>query len=118
MACEIEYTDEFFEWFDALSAEEQDSVAAKVGLLEAVSVALGDPHSSSVLTSEHGNMRELRVQHAGRPYRVLYAFDPRRTGILLIGGDKTRDARWYERMVPIADRLYRVHLKTLGEGGV
>jgi hypothetical protein len=71
MACEIEYTDEFVEWFDALSAEEQDSVAAKVGLREAVGVALGDPHSSSVLTSEHGNMRELRVQHAGRPYRVL-----------------------------------------------
>ena len=62
-------------------------------------------------------MRELRVQHEGRPYRVFYAFDPRRMAILLIGGDKTGDDRFCERMVPIADRLYDEHLKTLqGEG--
>jgi hypothetical protein len=51
-------------------------------------------------------MRELRVQHQGRPYRVLYAFDPRRVAILLIGGDKTGNDRWYEKFVPRADRLY------------
>jgi hypothetical protein len=49
-------------------------------------------------------MRELRIQHEGRPYRVLYAFDPRRSAILLIGGDKTRSDRWYEEFVPAADR--------------
>lgn len=57
--------------------------------------------------------RELRVQHRGRPYRVLYAFDPRRVAILLIGGDKTGHARWYEQFVPVADRLYDRHLETL-----
>ncbi len=46
------------------------------------------PHSSGVETSRHKHMRELRIQHEGRPYRVLYAFDPRRTAVLLIGGDK------------------------------
>ena len=51
-------------------------------------------------------MRELRTQHAGRPYRTLYAFDPRRMAILLIGGDKTGNDRWYEVHVPIADQLY------------
>jgi len=56
-------------------------------------------------------MRELRVQHRGRPYRVLYAFDPRRAAILLIGGDKTGNDRWYEQYVPIADDLYDAHLK-------
>ena len=54
-------------------------------------------------SSRHGQMRELRVQHHGRPYRVLYAFDPRRVGILLLGGDKTGDIRWYEKYVPQAD---------------
>ena len=62
-------------------------------------------------------MRELRIQHAGRPYRVLYAFDPRRVAILLIGGDKTGDDRWYEKNVPIADKTYEAHLEALKEEG-
>lgn len=63
-------------------------------------------------------MRELRIQHRGRPYRILYAFDPRRTGILLIGGDKGGDDRWYERFVPLADELYDVHLEELRKEGL
>jgi hypothetical protein len=58
-------------------------------------------------------MKELRVQHAGRPYRVLFAFDPKRCAILLAGGDKTGNDRWYEEFVPIADRLYEEHLVAL-----
>ncbi len=62
-------------------------------------------------------MRELRTQTAGKPFRTLYAFDPRRCAILLIGGDKTGDGRWYETQVPIADRLYDEHLKQLKQEG-
>jgi hypothetical protein len=62
-------------------------------------------------------MRELRIQHAGRPYRVLYAFDPLRTALLLIGGDKTGDDRWYQVYVPVADRLYDDHLAALRKEG-
>jgi hypothetical protein len=58
-------------------------------------------------------MKELRIQHRGRPYRVLFTFDPRRCAILLIGGDKTGQDRWYDIYVPIADRLYDEHLRTL-----
>ncbi len=58
-------------------------------------------------------MRELRIQHAGRPFRVLYAFDLRRCAILLIGGEKTGNDRWYEEFIPIPDRLYDEHLETL-----
>jgi hypothetical protein len=58
-------------------------------------------------------MKELRTQHRGKPYRVLFAFDPARTAMMLIGGDKTGDARWYERMIPIADRLSGEHLTRL-----
>ena len=71
------------------------------------------PHSSGVETSRYAHMRELRIQHEGRPYRVLYAFDWRRTAVLLIGGDKTGNDRWYEIFVPIADKLYTEHLKEL-----
>ncbi|HEX2188487.1 MAG TPA: type II toxin-antitoxin system RelE/ParE family toxin [Longimicrobiaceae bacterium] len=117
MPYEVEFTDEFGRWWDGLSEAEQDSIAASVQLLEARGPQLPFPHSSGIRGSRHGHMRELRVQHAGRPYRVLYAFDPRRIGILLIGGDKTGDDRWYERFVPLADDLYDEHLRILEEEG-
>jgi hypothetical protein len=63
-------------------------------------------------------MRELRVQHAGRPYRVLYAFDPRRMAILLIGGDKTGNDRWYEENVPRADNIYEAYIRELRKEGL
>lgn len=63
-------------------------------------------------------MRELRVQSRGRPIRVFYAFDPRRSAILLIGGDKTGDTRFYERMIPVADRLYDQHIEELRNEGL
>lgn len=110
---EVEYTDEFGSWWQALSEAEQESVAHAVGLLEAKGPTLGHPHSSGVAGSRHSHMRELRVQHQGRPYRVFYAFDPRRAAILLIAGDKTGDDRFYEWMTPIADRLYDQHLEQL-----
>jgi hypothetical protein len=61
---------------------------------------------------------ESCVQHQGRPYRVLYAFDPRRAAILLIGGDKTGNERWYGEFIPVADRLYDAHLVTLKREGL
>ena len=58
-------------------------------------------------------MRELRAQSHGRPLRVFYAFDPRRTSILLIGGNKSGNDRFYEEYVPVADNLYDEHLEEL-----
>lgn len=113
MAWEIEGTDTFASWFADLDDDEKESVIAAVDLLEERGVTLGAPHTSGITTSRFGHMRELRIQHQGRPYRVLYAFDPRRVGLLLIGGDKTGDDRWYEKFVPRADSLYEEHLRNL-----
>lgn len=77
---------------------------------------LGFPFSTQVKSSRFSEMRELRAQAGGDPLRVLYAFDPRRVAILLIAGDKTGDDRWYEKNVPIADRLFAEHLESLSEG--
>ncbi len=118
MPWDIEYTDEFGVWWDGLSGEEQESVDASVQLLEARGPNLRFPHSSGVKGSKHSHMRELRTQHDGRPFRTLYAFDPRRHVILLLGGDKTGDKRWYEVNVPIADRLYDAHLEELTREGL
>ena len=118
MAWEIEYTDEFGEWWQGLSEEEQASLRASVKLLQDYGSNLKFPHSSGIEISRYGRLRELRTQHAGRPYRTLYAFDPRRTAILLIGGDKTGNALWYEQFVPLADQLYDEHLEQLRQEGL
>ena len=96
-----------------MNEDEQATVDAYVRMLEEFGVALGFPYSSDIKSSKHSQMRELRAQHKGRPYRVLYAFDPRRMAILLVGGDKTGNNRWYEEFVPIANALYEEHLETL-----
>lgn len=111
--CEVEYTDEFETWWDDLTEDEQESVGSVVGLLEQEGPTLSYPYSSDIRGSRYGNMRELRIQHQGQPYRVLYAFDPRRVAILLLGGNKIGNDRWYEIYVPMADDLYEDHLTQL-----
>ena len=118
MTWEVEYTDEFGEWWEGLSADEQESLDVSVRLLEERGPALGFPHSSGIHGSRHGHMRELRTQHDGPPFRTLYGFDPRPSAILLIGGDKTGDDRWYDVNVPVADRLYDEHLEELRKEGL
>jgi hypothetical protein len=113
MEYEVEYTDEFESWWKGLSTEEQEDISAVVGVLEEKGPSLRRPYVGSIVTSRHPNMKELIIQHAGRPYRVLFAFDPRRHAILLIGGDKTGNARWYEEFVPRADDLLDEHLAEL-----
>lgn len=115
---EAEFTDEFETWWNGLSEAEQVDVRTQVNLLRRFGPALGRPHVDSVASSRHANMRELRVQHRGRPYRVLFAFDPRRVAILLMGGDKTGQGRWYKEFVPVADRLYDHHLAALRKEGL
>lgn len=114
---EVEYTNEFEEWWNELDESEQTDIAACVALLEISGPHLKFPHSSGINGSTYAHMRELRIQHLGQPYRVLYAFDPRRTAILLIGGNKTGDHRWYDKYVPIADKLYKQHIASLKREG-
>jgi len=118
MGWETEFTDEFAEWWDGLTEEEQDSVDVSVVMLEQAGPNLPYPHSSGISGSKHTHMRELRIQHHGRPYRILYAFDPRRCAVLLIGGDKTGNDRWYKEFVPVADKLYDALLKELKTEGL
>ncbi len=123
MSWDVEFTDELASWWETLDEREQESVDASVQLLEARGPQLGYPHSSgiaqsSIAQSRHAHMRELRVQHDGQPYRILYAFDPRRSAILLIEGNKTGDNRWYDVFVPIADRFYDEQLAELRKEGL
>jgi hypothetical protein len=118
MNWDVEYTDEFGEWWDTLEADLQDSIAVSVTLLEKKGPSLPYPYSAKIIGFRHNHMRELRIQHKGYPHRVLYAFDPRRAAILLIGGQKAGNDRWYEVYIPVADKLYDEHLEMLKQKGV
>ena len=69
-----------------------------VMLLRELGPTLGRPHADLVTTLAYPNMKELRTQHDGKPYRTLFVFDPRRVAILLIGGDKTGNDRWVQEV--------------------
>ena len=103
---EVEFTDEFGVWWDGLDEAERAAIDAGVSLLEMFGPALGRPHGDSLKGSRHSNMKELRTQHRGRPIRTFFAFDPRRTAILLIGGGKNGGERVYQRMRPGVAPLY------------
>jgi hypothetical protein len=114
---DVEYTDEFGQWWETLTAEEQTALDVGVRLLEQFGPQLSRPYVDSVKGSKHSNMKEMRTQCQGHPLRTFFAFDPRRCAILLIGGDKTGNDRFYEQMIPLADRLFDAHLAELGKEG-
>ena len=118
MSWGVEHTDEFEEWWDSLTEAQREDTTSVVLLLMEHGPNLPFPYSSGINSSRHAHMRELRVQSRGRPLRVFYAFDPRRSAILLIGGDKTGDNRFYARMVPIADGLYDAYIEEIRKEGL
>ena len=117
MPYDVEVTDEFLEWWRGLSEPERERVGGCVKRLIAYGVNLGYPYSSKVFSSRHGRMRELRVR-GELPLRVFYAFDPRRVAILLIGGNKAGNPRFYDEYVPLADRLYDQYMAELRREGL
>ena len=114
----VEYTNEFEQWWTSLKETQQDDVASIVQLLEEKGINLKFPYSSKINSSRHSQMRELRIQSQGKPIRVFYCFDPKRDAILLIGGDKTGKKRFYQQMIPIADRLYDIYLEEITQEGL
>jgi hypothetical protein len=112
---EVLYTDEFGAWFETLIEDQQDAVIARVDLLEAEGPALGRPTVDTIAGSRHQNMKELRVSKGGA-IRILFAFDPRRQAVLLIGGDKAGQWQaWYEEAIPVADDLFDEYLRETGQ---
>jgi hypothetical protein len=108
----VEYTDEFGALWETPGATAPDDV---VGVLEQRGPQLPFPYSSALVGSRRGHMR---VQSGGDPLRILYAFDPRRSAVLLLGGNKAGGKRFYERMIARADRLYDIYLDELRREGL
>ncbi|MBE6395568.1 MAG: hypothetical protein E7046_01010 [Lentisphaerae bacterium] len=104
-------------WWIDLAEGVQDDIDRVVMLLEDRGPSLGYPYSSDIKGSRFA-IRELRIQSSGRPIRVLYAFDPVRSALLLLGGDKTGNERWYEENLPRAERLFEEHLEEIKQEGL
>ena len=113
MAWTVLTSGEYDAWWTGLSEDAQVSVAVVVRLLQEQGPLLPRPYCDTLKGSKLANLKELRVQHRGRPHRVLFAFDPKRCAILLTGGDKSRDPRWYERSIRLAEAAWQRHLASL-----
>lgn len=109
-------TDDFDRWFRGLDVERASQAAAALERVAKVGPALGRPRVDSIKGSRVHNLKELRL-HDG--VRMLFAFDPNRRAIMLVGGDKTGSwNRWYRRAIPVAERRYADHLRSIGKGNV
>lgn len=107
----VETTDTFDEWLSALDAADRTNVLALLLVLQEKGPTLSRPYADTVYGSRYSNMKELRIQSKGRPIRAFFAFDPERKAIVLCAGDKGKnEKRFYEVMLPIADREFTLHL--------
>jgi hypothetical protein len=104
---------DFKTWLGEQEEDVQDSILVGLGLLKQEGPLLGRPYADTLKGSRYPNLKELRVQHGGEPWRILFAFDPVRQAIVLVGGNKTGDKRWYEKNMTIAEQRFTEHLESL-----
>lgn len=113
-ACEVLVTDEFRDWYYELDNTDADKVFQIIGMLEAVGVTLKFPYSSNIEGSKYP-LRELRIQSKGQPLRILYAFNPERNALLILGGNKGGNDRWYDVNIPLAEKIWEQHLEDIAK---
>ena len=108
-------TDCFDQWFTDLDDDAQVEVMAAVELLKLLGPRLGRPHADTLNGSKYANMKELRASTADAVLRIAFAFDPDRSGILLVGDNKSgvSKRRFYKQLMEKADELYAAHLAAL-----
>jgi len=116
MVWQVALADEFHAEYLALSEPVQDELLLAVRLLEVYGPKLGRPHVDTLKGSKFANMKELRFRASNGVWRVAFAFDPKRSAILLVAGDKsgTSEARFYKRLIASAEARYKAHLQRLG----
>jgi hypothetical protein len=115
MDWDVVLDDEFAAWLDELDADVRNAILTHAALLRERGPQLSRPYVDTLEASAFPNMKELRVQFRGEPWRILFAFDAKRAAVLLVGGNKRSDRRWYKTQIPIADERFRRHLKRLKE---
>ncbi|WP_274571110.1 type II toxin-antitoxin system RelE/ParE family toxin [Neisseria leonii] len=107
------YAPQFADWLSTLDDEALEDVEAMIELLKTYGYNLARPYADTIKGSKFNNLKELRIQHDGRPLRAFFIFDPLRQAIVLCGGDKTGDKRFYQKMIPLAESIYQYYLTQL-----
>jgi hypothetical protein len=115
MEWNVVFDPDFRIWFYEQEQEFQDEAFAVIKVLEESGPMLGRPRVDTLKGAAVKNLKELRVQYQGEPWRILFVFDPTRQAILLVGGNKTGNNRWYKENIPIAEIRYAQYLETLEE---
>ena len=111
---EVLITDTCRDWYVGLNEEESGKVFEAVEQLKLLGVTLGFPYSSAIRGSRFP-LRELRIKSGRHQLRVLYAFDRERQAVLLLGGDKTGDDRFYEWAIPAAEKEWEDYVAEIDE---
>ena len=111
----VRFEDEFEREFLGFRQGVQDELLAAARVLADYGPQLGRPYVDTLKGSKHVNMKELRFEAAGGVWRVAFAFDPRRQGILLVAGDKSgvNQDRFYKQLIAKADKRFTAHLDRL-----
>jgi hypothetical protein len=107
----IDRTEEIAKWIKILDEDAKEAIFKSLLILQEIGPSLGRPYVDTIKESKHKNMKELRIQNRQRLFRILFAFDPDRKAILLVGGDKRGDKRFYQKKIPIADALFDEHME-------
>ena len=112
MKWQVDLHDDFVREYRELHADVQDELLALVALLEQFGPQLGRPHADTLNDSRHANLKELRFAAADGVWRVAFAFDPKRTAILLVAGDKSgvSEKRFYRQLIETADARFDAYL--------
>ena len=111
---DIIFSEEIQQWFDEVDEDALESIYSILEVLAEIGPGLGRPYVDTIKESKHKNMKELRVQNKKRVFRLFFIFDPVRNAVMLLGGDKRGDKRFYKRMIPLADAIYDRYLSTGG----
>ncbi len=111
------FHDAFEPEFEALPLAVREALAASATLLRTHGPVLGRPHADTLAGSKHANMKELRFAADNGVWRVAFAFDSLRRGIILVAGDKAgvSQGRFYKALIAKADKRFDAHLQTMKE---
>jgi len=106
---EVIFTDEFRKWIESNEEAVRDRLTARIRILRQFGIATPFPYSSMLFGTKY-NFRELRAEIKDKPYRMIYTFNPKRNAIMLLGGDKSGEKRWYEKSIAKAEKIYEKYL--------
>lgn len=113
------FSSEYETWFVSLPENEKAAISVDLQVLRHFGPALGRPHVDHVKGSRFSNMKELRTKISGHVYRSLFAFDPKRQAVLLIGDDKKgkNQQKFYQQLIAHADAIFEEYLSNLKDHG-